>query len=101
MQTLLQGGSNLRSSPVFWVIVAVIVLGILAAVLFGGGGQEKAEPEEQRGPFDAFAGGFPVPPKPGQVLPELAEVVATQSADETATSATAGPHDQQPANGAS
>lgn len=38
------------------------------------------------GPFDAFAGGYPVPPRPGQQLPELAGVVVGKSdpADETA-----------------
>ena len=27
------------------------------------------------GSFDAFEGGYPVPPMPGQTLPELADVV--------------------------
>jgi NADH-quinone oxidoreductase subunit H len=35
---------------------------------------EPAEPEPA-GVFDAFSGGFPVPPMPGQSLPELADVV--------------------------
>ena len=33
--------------------------------------------------FDPYAGGYPVPPMPGQVLPELVSVVAgTQQADD-------------------
>lgn len=97
MQTLLKSGNNLRSSPVFWVVVAIIVLGILAAVLFGGKEEEQQpEPEESR-PFDAFAGGFPVPPRRGQVLPELAEVVSSQPASEPAEPAAT--QQQQRANG--
>ncbi|MBK8460055.1 MAG: NADH-quinone oxidoreductase subunit NuoH [Micropruina sp.] len=34
-------------------------------------------------PFDAFAGGFPVPPMPGQQLPEMVDVVSS-SVDEQA-----------------
>ncbi|GAB3915768.1 NADH-quinone oxidoreductase subunit H [Microlunatus endophyticus] len=95
MQTLLKPGNDLRSSPVFWVIVAVIVLAILAAVLFGGGREEEEPEPEDSGEFDAFAGGFPVPPRRGQVLPELAGVV---SAEPVATAQDPA-HDQQPANG--
>ncbi|MDO5498233.1 MAG: NADH-quinone oxidoreductase subunit NuoH [Propionibacteriaceae bacterium] len=39
---------------------------------------EDEEPEEIEDPnaaFDPFAGGYPVPPKPGQRLPEFADVV--------------------------
>ena len=34
------------------------------------------------GPFDAFAGGYPVPPMPGQVLPELTGVVPSTAEPE-------------------
>ncbi len=46
-------------------------------------------PEVPSGPFDAFAGGYPVPPMPGQVLPELAGVVrgAPQDAEPATTAA--------------
>ena len=39
--------------------------------------QEVAEPDdaEDTGPFDAFAGGYPVPPQGNQQLPELAGVL--------------------------
>ena len=51
--------------------------------------RERAEvrAEEERefsAPFDAFAGGYPVPPRPGQTLPEMAGVVAGTS-EETDT----------------
>ncbi|MDR0435517.1 MAG: NADH-quinone oxidoreductase subunit NuoH [Propionibacteriaceae bacterium] len=38
-----------------------------------GGAEPEPEPEPE--PFDAFAGGYPVPPKPGEQLPELAGFV--------------------------
>ncbi|MBK8445372.1 MAG: NADH-quinone oxidoreductase subunit NuoH [Micropruina sp.] len=40
----------------------------------------EPEPDEltDTGPFDAFAGGYPVPPMPGQTLPELADVVPSK-----------------------
>lgn len=40
----------------------------------------EPEPDElhDTGPFDAFAGGYPVPPMPGQQLPELADVVPSK-----------------------
>ncbi|WP_296137908.1 NADH-quinone oxidoreductase subunit NuoH [uncultured Tessaracoccus sp.] len=37
------------------------------------------------GPFDPFAGGYPVPPRPGQRIPEMAGVVAGDHADATAS----------------
>jgi NADH-quinone oxidoreductase subunit H len=53
---------------------------LLALTFFGGDKEEarKAEPEPEA-EFDAFAGGYPVPPMGDQVLPELATVL---SADE-------------------
>jgi NADH-quinone oxidoreductase subunit H len=99
MQTLLKPGNDLRSSPVFWVIVAVIVLAILAAVFFGGGAEEEEPEPEDSGEFDAFAGGFPVPPRRGQVLPELAGVVSAEPVTPAQDPAHDPAHDQQPANG--
>jgi NADH-quinone oxidoreductase subunit H len=63
----------------FW-IAAVTVFVVLLAVTFFGGKEEPAETKpEPAGEFDAFAGGYPVPPMGDQVLPELATVL---SADE-------------------
>jgi NADH-quinone oxidoreductase subunit H len=73
------------STGTFWVIAAVIFLVLIAASFFGGREpEEAAEPEPAA--FDAFAGGYPVPPMPGQVLPELAGVLrgaAEEDADPT------------------
>jgi NADH-quinone oxidoreductase subunit H len=64
---------NLLQGPILWGSIILIVLAI-AGILFVG---EKPAPEEvaDTGPFDAFAGGYPVPPMPGQVLPELQDVI--------------------------
>ena len=74
---LLRGLTNhgLLQGPMLWIIIGV-VFALLLAVMFLGGGNGKvdgmADVDE---PFDAFAGGYPVPPMPGQTLPELADVV--------------------------
>lgn len=65
------------SSSVFWIVVAAFFVVLLAVLLFGGAPvEEKSETEDE---FDAFAGGYPVPPMPGQQLPELAGVLPGQS----------------------
>ncbi|MGL5406951.1 MAG: NADH-quinone oxidoreductase subunit NuoH [Propionibacteriaceae bacterium] len=54
--------------------VGVICLGLLAWAFW----PQKKKQEEvatASGEFDAFAGGYPVPPMPGQVLPELVTTV--------------------------
>ncbi|MEA5118156.1 MAG: NADH-quinone oxidoreductase subunit H, partial [Propionicimonas sp.] len=81
---------NLLQGPLLWGLLGLIVVVLLAIVFLG----EKPEPEPEPapdGPFDAYAGGYPVPPMPGQVLPELADVVAsTIEPAEAAESADAG-----------
>jgi len=62
------------ATPVFWVVAAVVFVGLLVASFFGGE-QDEPTPERPTGPFDAFAGGYPVPPTGGQELPELAQVL--------------------------
>ncbi len=54
--------------------LGVVVVVLLAATFFAKGDQDTAEPAEPA-EFDAFAGGYPVPPQGDQVLPELAQVV--------------------------
>jgi NADH-quinone oxidoreductase subunit H len=63
----------------FW-LGAAVVFAILLGLAFFGGKEQPAEegktPErEEIGDFDAFAGGYPVPPMGGQVLPEFAQVL--------------------------
>ena len=67
------------ASPVFLAIAGAIFVVLLGFSFFSGGEPKEAETEtEPIGEFDAFAGGYPVPPGPGQVLPEFAGVLRTE-----------------------
>ena len=62
------------------------MVGVLVAV-FGIWWYVDREPDpvpiaEDEGAFDAFSGGFPVPPMPGKDLPGSADIVAATSGDE-------------------
>ncbi|HEX6517057.1 MAG TPA: NADH-quinone oxidoreductase subunit NuoH [Nocardioidaceae bacterium] len=64
----LNGGFDRR-----YVLIAIGVLAVLFALMFFFGGEQEEVAEEAAGgrtpepePFDAFAGGYPVPPMPGQ-----------------------------------
>jgi NADH-quinone oxidoreductase subunit H len=62
------------STPVFWVIAGLVFVALLVASFLGG--QEEEKPAvEPAGAFDPFAGGYPVPPRKGEQLPELAQVL--------------------------
>lgn len=69
---------NWWSSPIFLGFAGVILLAVLAAIWFTGPAPEP-EPEPPA-EFDAFAGGYPVPPMPGQ---ELAAAVVSSVAAES------------------
>ena len=63
----------------FW-FGAAAVFAVLVGLAFFGGKEEPKEgaempADEETGEFDAFAGGYPVPPMAGQVLPEFAQVL--------------------------
>jgi NADH-quinone oxidoreductase subunit H len=63
----------------FWLSAAVIFAVLVGLAFFGGGKEEPKEAGrsagEGLGEFDAFAGGYPVPPMGDQVLPEFAQVL--------------------------
>jgi NADH-quinone oxidoreductase subunit H len=61
------------ATPVFWVVSGIVFAALLVASFFGGEAEKPAP--EPSGEFDAFAGGYPVPPMGGQELPELAQVL--------------------------
>lgn len=67
-----------------WLSNLLVIGGTLAVVLalFAIWWLLDREPEpalpDDSGTFDAFAGGYPVPPMPGQKLPELADVVPSK-----------------------
>jgi len=53
------------------------------ATFVGGGEESLAEETEPDVPFDAFAGGYPVPPQGNQQLPELAGVLVGEEPQES------------------
>ena len=89
-----------EGSALFGVITAIVVYFIYRTKLrddleLRGTGEEIISNE----PFDAFAGGYPVPPRPGQQLPELAGVVvgkrAAREDHEEGAHVAADPRDQK------
>ena len=70
-----------------YLLIALAVLAVIfAALFFVGGGEEEEEAEtaeQQPGEFDAFAGGYPVPPMPtngpGNVTRSSATTVTSSS----------------------
>ncbi len=73
---------NLLVGPIPWVLGGIALAVILAIGFLGEGPEEITD--EPAGEFDAFAGGYPVPPMPGQVLPELTAVVTSTAEAEPA-----------------
>ncbi|MHA7861087.1 NADH-quinone oxidoreductase subunit NuoH [Tessaracoccus sp. Y36] len=101
------GWKVLIEISLIWIIVVALVantqfrnatLGLGLALLIVlwwlfGGKDPVAELPEQRPVveevYDPFAGGYPVPPMPGQMLPELAGVVRGPAQDQTMAEVTA------------
>ena len=73
--------NGLLQGPILWIIIGVIGLAFVALLFLGG--ESTPEPEPAAGAFDAWAGGYPVPPLPGQTLPELADLVPGETTPET------------------
>jgi NADH-quinone oxidoreductase subunit H len=66
----------MASGPGIYLLIGVLALLVFGAVMAFD--RPDPEPEEiPTGVVDVFAGGYPVPPLPGQVLPELSAVVAS------------------------
>ncbi len=66
--------ADLLAGPGMYIVIGVLALVVFALVFIF----DKPDPEPEPAPtgvYDAFAGGFPVPPLPGQILPELSGVV--------------------------
>ncbi len=80
--------AGLLQGPVLYLVVGVVVLALL---IFAFVGEKQEEPPPDRPVvLDAFAGGYPVPPMPGQVLPEFSNVVAPAAAEVTDVDTTRG-----------
>ncbi len=73
------------ASPAVKIGAVVIVIALIAFAFFGGKGEPEPEPEIHDSEFDAFAGGYPVPPQGDQVLPELAGVLSASADENPAT----------------
>jgi NADH-quinone oxidoreductase subunit H len=69
------------STRAFWIVAGLVFAVLLALSFFGGPEESKPKSEVAEGEFDAFAGGYPVPPMPGQQLPELAGVLPATADD--------------------
>jgi NADH-quinone oxidoreductase subunit H len=81
----------------FWVGAAVVFAVLVGLAFFGGREEPKAAEEsaaEGMREFDAFAGGYPVPPMGDQVLPEFAQVLRGEE-----DLAPGSPHNERPPNG--
>jgi NADH-quinone oxidoreductase subunit H len=62
------------------LIAGGVLLALVALVLFFAEGRSKDEPEPEPEPFDPYAGGYPVPPKPGEEYVVTPRAKATVSA---------------------
>ena len=83
---------NWLSQSVALTAVGVVVLALIAFLVWdwrrGGDEEELSEtsrtPSYVTGEFDPYSGGYPVPPMPGQVLPELAGVLRASTTETAA-----------------
>ena len=80
---------NWFSQGAVLVAVGAVILLLIAYLVWdwrrGDDGEELSEtsrtPAYETGEFDPYAGGYPVPPMPGQVLPELVGVLRASAAE--------------------
>jgi NADH-quinone oxidoreductase subunit H len=80
---------NVVTPTIAWGGVAVVFLLLLAYLAWdwrrGGEEEELSEtsrtPDYETGEYDPFAGGYPVPPMPGQLLPELVGVLRASATE--------------------
>lgn len=99
---------DLRTMLIALAVVAVVGIGISFLIP-----ERRREPEAGPEPFDPYAGGYPVPPLPGQVLPPsprraraaaaaqqagapTATITAAPSADETSTTDDPSAEEEEP-----
>ncbi|WP_316669952.1 NADH-quinone oxidoreductase subunit NuoH [uncultured Propionibacterium sp.] len=76
--SILRGGmvNGWFASPLVAVLVGVAVIVLLAWALWPSGEGTGAEADAAGAEFDAFAGGYPVPPMPGRQTRQFAGIVA-------------------------
>ena len=78
---------DVEFETLMWVLAGIAAVATAATFLIP---EKEPEPEPAvpEGPFDAFAGGYPVPPLPGQTLPpspRKARMAARAQGEQTAT----------------
>jgi len=89
----LDGGID-RSYIIGAAVVAVVVF--LALSFVGEGGKAEEQPAAEAEEFDAFGGGYPVPPMPGQGVPELTPTTSTtRTAGGSSSDAPAGSREEE------
>jgi NADH-quinone oxidoreductase subunit H len=83
---------NIVTPTIAWGAVGVVFVLLLAYLAWDwrrGDEEELSEtsrtPEYESGEFDPYAGGYPVPPMPGQVLPELVGVLRASTTEAAAS----------------
>ncbi len=84
------GAQGWMTNPIFLGVLLVVVVGLIGYILLGGRA-EQPEPEPKA--FDAFAGGYPVPPMPGETD---AGLVAAGSVDAASSAVVAHDADTPP-----
>jgi NADH-quinone oxidoreductase subunit H len=70
------------STPVFWIVAGLILVGLIVLTFVGGAEEHEPPDVAPEEPFDAFAGGYPVPPQGNQQLPELAGVLVGEESQD-------------------
>jgi NADH-quinone oxidoreductase subunit H len=79
------------STRAFWLVAGAVFV-VLLVFSFFGGSEEKSAATKDTAEFDAFAGGYPVPPMGDQQLPELAGLVSATAEDADPGDAPGGSH---------
>ena len=75
-------GASAASLVTYLVPVFAVLVGVIVLTFVGGGEEDEAPAVASSEPFDAFAGGYPVPPQGDQQLPELAGVLAGEGEEQ-------------------
>jgi NADH-quinone oxidoreductase subunit H len=90
-----------RSTLLTWIAIGLVIVLALTFLwdLLAGRRTSRAQPEpapgEGGGEFDPMAGGYPVPPLPGQVLPAYATASARRSVTTVGAPQSHGPTDEE------
>ncbi|TDT34446.1 NADH-quinone oxidoreductase subunit NuoH [Naumannella halotolerans] len=96
---------NREREPALFVLGVALIVILFLVIMFGGKGSEpdvedgELDQVDASGRFDAFAGGYPVPPRHGQQLPELTGVLAGETENRGSGGGSASTPPADPASG--